>query len=540
MYLNLAAGRSFCDLTQWPVMPWILKDYKSEMLNLADPECFRDLSKPIGALNPDRLAVFRDRYWQMFEGGTSDPPFLYGTHYSTPGYVLYWLVRAAPVHMLRLQNGRFDTPDRLFVSMEESWENVLNNAADLKELIPEFFSFPSDFLQLREGLKLGVRQRGDPVGDVILPPWAKDANDFIIKHRQALECKHVSQHLHEWIDLIFGFKQRGTAALAADNLFHFLSYEGTIDLEKIDDPIERAGLEAQINEFGQVPQQLFMEPHPTRFLCETEVGAALSSSMQIDFGGLIYRLIAIASDMKNNITFKSEKARASRNMVSRPEQTSGVRDFVYSTSSAYYHEKNPFISQEPATENVEMGSCNAEHTVSRVVNNDFSSPLARELSIDMGFKPLILDAEQKDNRNEGSNKYNPSTERASINESDSMHILRQETGDVEIASNGQESKDSGRSGCAWYDTLRHHLSKPQSLKMHRGPVCAVILSEENASECLTMFSVGRDGFIKVYSVSDGIQVRSTKLGNLPLSSLALATSMDAYPVLMTIVFMLTQ
>ena len=30
-----------------------------------------------------------------------NPPFLYGTHYSCPGYVMYWLVRAAPAHLLR-------------------------------------------------------------------------------------------------------------------------------------------------------------------------------------------------------------------------------------------------------------------------------------------------------------------------------------------------------------------------------------------------------------------------------------------------------
>jgi hypothetical protein len=85
----------------------------------------------------------------MLEGDNSHPPFLYGTHYSTPGYVLYWLVRAAPAHMLRLQNGRFDAPDRLFASVADSWESVLNNPADLKELIPEFFAPPSDFLVKR-------------------------------------------------------------------------------------------------------------------------------------------------------------------------------------------------------------------------------------------------------------------------------------------------------------------------------------------------------------------------------------------------------
>jgi len=42
------------------------------------------------------------------------PKFLYGTHYSTPGYVLYYLVRQAPEYLLRLQNGKFDAPDRMF------------------------------------------------------------------------------------------------------------------------------------------------------------------------------------------------------------------------------------------------------------------------------------------------------------------------------------------------------------------------------------------------------------------------------------------
>lgn len=39
---------------------------------------------------------------------------------------------------------------------------------------------------------------------VKLPPWAKNAVDFVHKQRRALESEHVSAHLHEWIDLIFG------------------------------------------------------------------------------------------------------------------------------------------------------------------------------------------------------------------------------------------------------------------------------------------------------------------------------------------------
>ena len=68
------------------------------------------------------------------------------------------------------------------------------------------------------------------VGDVELPYWATGPEDFVAQHRAALESEHVSAHLHEWIDLVFGHSQRGPAAAAADNVFYYLTYYGMVDI----------------------------------------------------------------------------------------------------------------------------------------------------------------------------------------------------------------------------------------------------------------------------------------------------------------------
>ena len=267
-WLNERADRSVHDLTQYPVFPWVIKDYASASLDLEDTEkTFRDLSKPIGALNPSRLASFKERMAHMPPADAAmgiDPPFLYGVHYSTPGFVLYYLVRSVPDMMLRLQAGKYDAADRMFGSVASTWASVLENPSDLKELIPEFYSGTGTFLQNRQRLDLGVTQAGKRLGDVALPPWASTAAEFVKKCREALESEFVSANLHKWIDLIFGCKQRGKAAVDCDNLFYYLTYEGAVDLEAIDDPRRLHALRTQIFEFGQTPKQLFANPHPCR------------------------------------------------------------------------------------------------------------------------------------------------------------------------------------------------------------------------------------------------------------------------------------
>jgi factor associated with neutral sphingomyelinase activation len=259
LVLNYHAYRSRSDLTQYPVFPWVVKDYKSMALDLTKEDTFRDLSQPIGAINEDRLEDYKLRYNEIPEG----EKYLYGTHYSAPGYVIGYLFRKHPRWMLKFQGGQYDNPNRLFKGIHLEWESWLTNPGNVKELTPEFYEpDQEDFLVNNYGLDLGIRANGERVDDIELPNWAESPRDFLEKQREALEWEYVSERLHLWIDLIFGSKQR---SIKDNNLFHPLTYEGVVDLELIEDPFERFATEQQINEFGQTPRQLFRYDHPQKY-----------------------------------------------------------------------------------------------------------------------------------------------------------------------------------------------------------------------------------------------------------------------------------
>ncbi|MQL97976.1 hypothetical protein Taro_030667, partial [Colocasia esculenta] len=260
MELNTLAGRSYNDITQYPIFPWILADYSSKTLDLGDPSSYRDLSKPIGALNEERLKKFQERY-SSFDDPVI-PKFHYGSHYSSAGTVLYYLVRVEPFTTLaiQLQGGKFDHADRMFSDISATWNGVLEDMSDVKELVPELFYLPEVLMNVNS-IDFGTTQLGEKIDYVKLPPWAENPVDFVHKHRMALESEHVSAHLHEWIDLIFGYKQRGKEAISANNVFFYITYEGTIDIDKISDPVQRCATQDQISYFGQTPSQLLTVPH---------------------------------------------------------------------------------------------------------------------------------------------------------------------------------------------------------------------------------------------------------------------------------------
>ncbi|XP_034395499.1 lipopolysaccharide-responsive and beige-like anchor protein isoform X2 [Cyclopterus lumpus] len=281
IFLNTISGRTYNDLNQYPVFPWVITNYDSAELDLTLPSNFRDLSKPIGALNPKRAAFFSDRYESWEDDQV--PKFHYGTHYSTSSFTMMWLLRIEPftTFFLNFQGGKFDHADRTFSSVARAWRNCQRDTSDVKELIPEFYYLPEMFVNANS-YNLGVTEDSTTVSNVELPPWAKSPEEFVRINRLALESEFVSCQLHQWIDLIFGYKQQGPEATRALNVFYYLTYEGAVNLSSINDPMLREAVESQIRSFGQTPCQLLIEPHPPRSSAMQVTPLMFTEQMQQD------------------------------------------------------------------------------------------------------------------------------------------------------------------------------------------------------------------------------------------------------------------
>ena len=297
-FLNNFGSRSFKDLTQYPVFPWIIKDYESKKLNIFNETNIRELQKPIGALgNKQRISCFMQNYNESKELELSkdenkknnskeekkmnninnneneenkietdskiieiqEKRYFYSSHYSNPFYVVHYMYKLFPYSCcaIELQGDGFDKRERQFISIIDSWKNCMNENTDVRELIPEFYFLPEMFINLN---KINFGKDENIKEDFEYPKWSKNnANLFIIKNRLALESDFVSENINDWVDLIFGYKQKGIEAEKATNLFFDFTYEGSIDINKYKNKSNLDEYNSLISkvDIGQTPSQIF-------------------------------------------------------------------------------------------------------------------------------------------------------------------------------------------------------------------------------------------------------------------------------------------
>jgi hypothetical protein len=261
--LNFASGRSWMDLTQYPIFPWVLKNYTTPTLDLSDHSNYRDLTYPLFAQSQDQRTSCLD-YFQTTSTLGSDP-HCSPNFISNVGSTLYYLVRMEPftTEEIRFQGSSLDSPDRTCRSLEITY-NLMTCPANRNslELVPECYFSPDVFLNVNR-ISFPMSRNGELINHVALPTWARSARDCVGQFRAALESLCVSRQLHEFIDLVWGFRRRGQPALDRCNVFQSTVFEFDQNVMMIDMTLY-AALADQVYNCGQAPHQLFKTAHPKR------------------------------------------------------------------------------------------------------------------------------------------------------------------------------------------------------------------------------------------------------------------------------------
>ncbi|XP_042422238.1 protein GFS12-like isoform X1 [Zingiber officinale] len=218
LVLNKLAGRRWGNNSFHMVMPWVI-DFSVKPDENSDAG-WRDLTK-----SKWRLAKGDEQL--DFTYSSSEVPHHVSDECLSELAVCSYKARRLPLSVLRSAVRSVYEPNEYPSSMQRLYQWTPD------ECIPEFYSDPRIFTSLHSEMS-----------DLALPHWVTSSEEFISLHRDALESDRVSQQLHHWIDITFGYKLSGQPSIEAKNVMLPTS-----------DP-------SMPNLTGRL--QLFTKPHPRR------------------------------------------------------------------------------------------------------------------------------------------------------------------------------------------------------------------------------------------------------------------------------------
>ena len=240
--LNKYSTRTFCDLSQYPVFPWLVFHHK-KLGNKSEynENDLRDMKYPISMQDKEKRDECIRKYKNEMEENKFQSHFT--SHYSSSAFVYYYLMRLNPYgqDLIRLQNYHNENPNRIFLSFE-SLEAILSGGGDNRELLPDFFCYFDYFLNLNCNYFGEITQTSiNDDFEINLEESMK--NNFVIspyvynlyREKKLLNSSLISKNIHNWVDIIFGKKQffeDKKEAAESCNIFNKLSYEQKINFEK--------------------------------------------------------------------------------------------------------------------------------------------------------------------------------------------------------------------------------------------------------------------------------------------------------------------
>ena len=287
LYINKFSSRSYNDINQYPIFPWILLQSKSgSHKNKETLPKFRELEFPISITKKEDI---QDTIL-FFESNLEEKPkhpSHYRDHYSTNIQLITYLVRLSPFteEQINIINNKLDYPSRQINSIDEFLSKLSPNH-DNRELIPEYFT-TVEFLLNSNYVDFGCRLNDKiMINDIGYPEkFFVSMSQFIYYNRLLLNIKTYFEEINKpafeeelkinlWIDLIFGCKQWDPKPKREKlNLFGKYCYRQNINFDKILEKYKTRKLKenmiikkieskkSRIINFGQCPEVLFNHRH---------------------------------------------------------------------------------------------------------------------------------------------------------------------------------------------------------------------------------------------------------------------------------------
>ena len=272
LMINKFSNRTYNDLSQYLVLPWLIYDY-SDFKNRNN---FRKMNLSMAIQDKEGQDLIKETY-DCAEDNIDRSHFK--CHYSNSSYPALFLFRLNPFtyNQIKLQGGKFDDPKRQVENMLD-FTYVFKEHKETVEMIPEYFFMIEHYLNLNFNF-FGIKDNKQQliINNFRLSKGFNSLEEITLFHRNLLNGEEISLNVNKWIDNIFGENQLNDKKLIM-NSYPYQCYEQHMKellknkIKELEEEEDETKIKPKINEIkndydftllmGQCPTKIFMKAHP--------------------------------------------------------------------------------------------------------------------------------------------------------------------------------------------------------------------------------------------------------------------------------------